>query len=238
LKGSRDSQDKEITMEAQNAGNSCAQIDSTVELALLGDRELLGRLFSRYINQLYRIAFRVLGTREDAEDAVQDGLLAATQNLKSFEGRAQFSTWLTRVVVNAALMRRRKLHGRISASLDQEGPDDRGPSWAAKIADPRPDPESAYAREEELTMVRQWLDKLPALYRSALWLRDVEGMTTQEAAQALRVSEGTLKSRLHRARVEFFRRVHEAPPAGVRISRTACKTLAMRKAMDREEHVG
>jgi RNA polymerase sigma-70 factor, ECF subfamily len=215
-------------MQVQSADKVGARMDSTLECALSGNQEVLGQILSRYTGQLYRTAFRVLGSREEAEDAVQDALLSAVQNLTSFEGRSKLSTWLTRVVVNAALMRRRKLRPCISASIDQESPDGRGLSLASRIADPRPDPEEAYAQQEQATMVRQWLEALPASYRSALWLRDVEGMTTQEAADELRVSEGTLKSRLHRARSEFSRRVHGTATARFRMRRTGCRGLEKR----------
>jgi RNA polymerase sigma-70 factor, ECF subfamily len=111
------------------------------------------------------------------------------------------------------LMRRRRMRGYTTFSLDQQAPDGRGLPLAAKIADPRRDPEQSYSREEQLRIVDQCLTMLPASHRSALWLRDIEGMTTEEAAEALQVSEGTLKSRLHRARVQLSRRVHEAVAA-------------------------
>lgn len=210
--------DKEITVEVQYADKAKVQIELTPEVALSGDQEALGQLFSRCGRQLYGTAFRVLRSREDAEDAVQDGLLAATRTLRSFEGRSKFSTWLTRVVVNAALMRRRKIRGYAITSIDEQSREEQGFSLAAKIADSRPDPEQAYAQEEQLRMVKQCLETLPPSYRSALWLRDIEGMSTQEAAEMLRISEGTLKSRLHRARLEFSRRVHECMRARIRVS--------------------
>jgi RNA polymerase sigma-70 factor, ECF subfamily len=99
---------------------------------------------------------------------------------------------VARIIPNAALMRRRKLRGRGTASIGQENQDESGVSLAAKVADRRPDPEKAYAREERFRMVKQWLGTLPASQRAALWFRDIEGMTTQEAADAaLHVSEGT-----------------------------------------------
>ncbi|HTV54456.1 MAG TPA: sigma-70 family RNA polymerase sigma factor [Terriglobia bacterium] len=182
------------------------------------DHEMLGRQLTSYTAQLYRIAFRVLRSHEEAEDAVQDGLLSAIKNLKSFQGRSQFSTWLTRVVLNAALMRLRSVRARPVSSIDKEVAGESGLPLAAQIADPRADPEQMYAREEQLQMVKQTLAHLPASYRTALWLRDVEGMTTIEAAEALRVSEATLKSRLHRARVAVARSLHRAPRRRNRVS--------------------
>src|SRR3981081_4966188 len=77
-----------------------------------GDHQAVETLFRRYHRPLFQTALRVMGNNEDAEDALQDGLLSAYRNLKRFEGRSQFSTWLTRIVINAALMRRRRAEGR------------------------------------------------------------------------------------------------------------------------------
>ena len=215
-------------MEIRTADDASARVELRVRLAPGGDQEVLGQLFSRYARQLYRTAFRVLGSRDDAEDAVQDGLLSAVRNLGSFEGRSQFSTWLTRVVVNAALMRRRKLRGFMTTSIDQQSRDESGLSLASNIADSRPDPEQTYAREERFEMLKRTLEALPESYRSALWLRDIEGMTTQEAAAALRVTEGTLKSRLHRARLEVAKRIQGFPGAHIRrFSEAVAEGVAM-----------
>jgi RNA polymerase sigma-70 factor, ECF subfamily len=195
-------------MEVQYAGGASAEL--TPELEFSCNREVLGEVFSRHKHRLYWTAFRVLGSREDAEDAMQDGLLAATRNWKSFEGRAQFSTWLTRIIVNAALDRRRRLRKHVPASIDQQTPDEVEISLAATITDPRPNPEEAYARDERLTMLKQRLEKLLVSQRSALRLRDIEGMTIQEAAEALHVSEGTLKSRLYRGRLQLSRPFRQA----------------------------
>ncbi len=85
-------------------------------------------LFRRYQRQLFQTALRVLGNAEDAEDALQDGLLSAHRNLKRFEGRSQFSTWLTRIVINAALMKRRSAKARPAVSLDETQHEDELPA--------------------------------------------------------------------------------------------------------------
>src|SRR2546423_10663987 len=84
-----------------------------------GDQQAVEALFRRYQRPLFQTALRVLGNTEDAEDALQDGLLSAYRNLKRFEGRSQFSTWLTRIVINAALMRRRSADARPAGFLDE-----------------------------------------------------------------------------------------------------------------------
>ena len=108
------------------------------------NREALENLFSRYRSRLYKTALRVLRNPEDAEDALQDGLLSAYRKLDTFEGRSQFSTWLTRIVVNAAAMQMRRRRPEVVNSIDdQPGPGQR--PWAHLIPDQRPNPEEICA---------------------------------------------------------------------------------------------
>jgi RNA polymerase sigma-70 factor, ECF subfamily len=174
--------------------------DALVRSGLGGDREALDTLFARYTRPLYQTALRLLGNPEDAEDALQDGMLSAVRNLERFEGRSKFSTWLTRIVINAALMRLRSQRARPAVSLDQEDPEQRELTLAGRLPDPAPGPEETCAHEEQLEILQHSLKALPPPLRSAVWLRDVEGLSTAEAARALGLSEGTLKSQLHRAR--------------------------------------
>ncbi len=171
-----------------------------------GDTEALDTLFARHKRQLYQTALRVLGNPEDAEDAVQDGLLSAYRNLKRFEGRSQFSTWLTRIVINAALMRRRSQKARPAVSLDEPPREDELPA-AERYADEGPTPEQVYEQRELRAMIRQNLDDLSPLLRTAFLLREVEGYSTGEAAKKLGVTENTLKARLWRARHQLAERL-------------------------------
>lgn len=185
------------------------QRDRRFRLALNGDQEALGGLFVPYMRPLYQVALRLLRSPEDAEDALQDGLLAALQHLGDFRGRSKFSTWLTRIVVNAALMRLRKSRSKTMTSIDQELDRDDKP-LAGRIADPGPSPEEVYEQKEQFRILEQRWQGLPAAYRSALWLRDVQGMGTSEAAEVLGLPEGTLKARLHRGRLRIITEVRRA----------------------------
>lgn len=171
-----------------------------VRLALTGDRDALGRLFASYMPQLYSAALRVLHRPQDAEDAVQDGLLSAVRHFREFEGRSQVSTWLTRIVTNAALMRLRRGRAQRTTSIDEKA-DGQATCLAVTIADPKPGPEQIYARLERLQILEHAQQGLSAPHRAALWLHNVQGMSTREAAEFLAVPEGTLKSQLHRARL-------------------------------------
>ena len=107
--------------------------DQLIRAGQKGDSQAVEALFRRYHRPLFQTALRVLGNAEDAEDALQDGLLSAYRNLNRFEGRSQFSTWLTRIVINAALMRRRSAKARPAVSLD-EPPRASGPKACVMVA--------------------------------------------------------------------------------------------------------
>ena len=171
-----------------------------------GDHQAVETLFRRYERPLFQTALRVLGNTEDAEDALQDGLLSAYRNLKRFEGRSQFSTWLTRIVINAALMRRRSARARPAVSLDEPPRENELPA-AERFADDGLTPEQVFANTEIREMLSENLDQLSPLLRTAFVLREVQGYSTGEAAKKLGVTENTLKARLWRARHQLAERL-------------------------------
>jgi len=171
-----------------------------------GDSQAVEALFRRYQRPLFQTALRVLGNAEDAEDALQDGFLSAYRNLKRFEGRSQFSTWLTRIVINAALMRRRSAKARPAVSLDETPREDELPA-AERFADDGPNPEQVFENTEIREMINENLDELSPLLRTAFVLREVQGFSTGEAAKKLGVTENTLKARLWRARHQLAERL-------------------------------
>src|ERR1051325_6407952 len=142
-----------------------------------GDHQAVEALFRRYQRPLFQTALRVLGNAEDAEDALQDGFLSAYRNLKRFEGRSQFSTWLTRIVINAALMRRRSAKARPAVSLDEPPREDELPA-AERFADDGLTPEQVMANTEIREMLSENLDQLSPLLRTAFVLREVQGYST------------------------------------------------------------
>ena len=177
-----------------------------IERGLNGDAHALNTLFARNNRALYQTALRVLGNPEDAEEALQEGLLSAYRNLRRFERRSQFSTWLTRIVINAALMRRRSKLARPAVSLDDLSSESETP-LAERFADEGPDPEQLYAGTELRERVDKKLGEISPLLRTAFWLREIEGLSAEEAAQILGVSRNTLKARLWRARQELAARL-------------------------------
>src|SRR5713101_6748985 len=122
--------------------------EHSVRMATEGDHAALESIFSQHRDRLYQTALRLCGNPEDAEDALQEGLLSAFRHLRHFQGRSQFSTWLTRIVINAALMRIRQRGNRVMISLDREDSDQSDYDPVPALRDEAPDPEAAYAEKE------------------------------------------------------------------------------------------
>jgi RNA polymerase sigma-70 factor, ECF subfamily len=152
---------------------------------------------------LYRSAYRFLGNAADAEDAVQDALLLAYKHLGQFRGQSQMSTWLTAIVCNCARMQLRRRPRQIHISLDERIGDEQEYSLLERLADRGPSPEDE-CRDSELNQrLRELSTQLSPSLRKAFQLRDLDGLTTSEAANILGISEGTLKAQLSRARVKL-----------------------------------
>jgi RNA polymerase sigma-70 factor, ECF subfamily len=177
--------------------------------ATRGDTEAQETLFERYRSRLYRQALRLLHSREDAEDAVQDALLSAYRDIRSFEGRSLFSTWLTRIVVNAALVKMRRQRARPELFLQDASPEERV-SMDAKFVDSRPDPEQAYANVETRLRVESALEDLSPSLRFAFRLRELQDLSNAEAAQVAGIELGAFKSRICRAKTQLAERFSPA----------------------------
>jgi len=174
--------------------------EDLVRKALAGDSKALDSLFARDNRALYQTALRLLGNAEDAEDALQEGLLAAYRNLPRFQGRSKFSTWLTRIVINAALMRRRSQKSRPAVSLDEWLTSEETAAPRDLLADAGPNPEQIYAKREIAGLIEEGLRSLSPVLRKAFRMRELEGLSAEETAAALGVSRNALKARLWRAR--------------------------------------
>jgi RNA polymerase sigma-70 factor (ECF subfamily) len=158
---------------------------------LAGDAALFEILMRRYNQRIYRAVVAVLGSDEEAEDVMQEAYLRAYEHLHQFAGRAQFSTWLTRIAVNAAIARRR------SSRRIWQGEDE---TMIAMVETDSPDPEEQTLTSELRAVLERELGRLQTDYRTVLMMRDIEGLSTAETAAALDISEDLVKTRLHRAR--------------------------------------
>lgn len=157
---------------------------------------------SRYSPALYRVALRQLRNHEDAEDAVQDALLSAFIHISQFEGRSHISTWLHRIVVNSARMHLRRQHGHTVLSLDQTD-ENENQAFENQLVDSEPNPERVCEQSEIRGIIQQVLELLSPRLRDALQLRDLDSLSTQEAAQVLGITKGALKCRVQRARAKL-----------------------------------
>ncbi len=166
-----------------------------------GDADGFETCVRLYCGRLLVVARRILGNEEDARDALQDGFLSAFKEIGRFEARSSLATWLHRIVVNAALirLRRRQRHPErsIETLLPHFGDDEHqlDPPTPWKAAS-----EPSLQQQESCDLVRLGIDQLPECYRTVLLLRDIEGLDTEETARLLCVSQGVVKTRLHRAR--------------------------------------
>lgn len=177
-----------------------------IQQALGGDSDAMSKLFSGRA-RLYRSALAVLRNKEDAEDALQDAMLSAYARLKSFEGRARFSTCLTRIVFNAALMKLRRTRAHPQVSLD-EITDESAEASIPQVVDTRPDPEQVFRQIETSDAVHKAMSQLSPVLRSALHLRDMQRFSVKEAAKLEGVSTGVIKARSLRARRQLFLNVN------------------------------
>ena len=167
-----------------------------------GDEEAFEELVRRCGARLLSTARRFLPREEDARDAVQDAFLSAFRSIGRFRGGSSLSTWLHRIVVNATLMKLRGASRRPETPIEDYLPrfDETG-HHAAPVADWAVSPETAMLSRQTRERVRAAIDILPASYRAVLILRDIEELSTEEAAEVLSITRTAVKVRLHRARL-------------------------------------
>ncbi|MGE5725539.1 MAG: sigma-70 family RNA polymerase sigma factor [Acidobacteriota bacterium] len=180
---------------------------SLVQAAKKGDVGAFGELVKRYDRNVFRIALHITQNREDAEDVVQDAFLKAYENLEQFQGQSKFYTWLVRIAVNEALMKLRRRRPERMVSLDQEVQTEED-SMPREVADWSPNPEQLYNQSELRDILGKTIQGLPPSFRTVFVLRDVEGLSTEETAQALELSVPAVKSRLLRARLQLRERLN------------------------------
>lgn len=204
-------------------GRSAADGEATlVSQAQAGDADAFSTLVCGHLQTLYRLALRITRNREDAEDVVQDAILKAHANLSGFQQRARFSTWITRIAINEALMtlRRHKRMKRVplEVPVPSEESDDR--SWELPLD--QEDPEALYARMQVREKLLQAARSLSPAHQAVFVLAYMRGCTNQETADRLGLSVATVKSRLHRARKQVCAKLD---PACTERSERGCEVL-------------
>src|SRR5215813_4858483 len=178
---------------------------SLLASARAGDAAAFASLVMPHRDTILRLTQRILRNREDAEDAVQTALLYALRHLDSFEGRSRFSSWLTRIALNAAFMRLRLSRRRTETSLDEMV--ERDTAAGFQVVEARPNPEQECSVQEARVLLAKALDRLGPLYGEVLHMFHVQELSAKETARILGVPEGTVKARLHRARSRLSRHV-------------------------------
>jgi RNA polymerase sigma-70 factor (ECF subfamily) len=188
-----------------------------------GDIAAFEQLVKRYDRKLLRIAQSVTHNREDSQDAVQEAFCKAFQNLGQFREDSKFSTWLIRITLNQSLMKLRKQRTIKEVSLDEDvQSEDKLPT---EVTDWSPNPEQLYSGSELREILSKALKELQPALRAAFVLRDIEGLSTDQTAEVLNVSQSAVKARLLRARLRLRERLTmyfispEAVPLGRRTGR-------------------
>jgi RNA polymerase sigma-70 factor, ECF subfamily len=167
--------------------------------SLKGHQEAFGELVRHYQDRLYNLAYRMVDNTEDAQDIVQDAFLSAYQSLGKFKGRSQFFTWLYRIAVNTAISHKRKRRAVLASRADRLETAAFEPADESEYSRP----EHELERTERETRVQDALNRLSPEHRAVLILKDMEGQHYEIMAQVLGVPIGTVRSRLHRARMEL-----------------------------------
>jgi RNA polymerase sigma-70 factor (ECF subfamily) len=180
--------------------------DTLLEQLKNGDERAVAELAETYSSKIYQLAFRYLRNKEDAEEVTQDVLFKVYRNVGAFRGDAALSSWIYRITFNAAMSRLRT--ARYQRAQDEERQSAANADGEQPALQSRPDAADWSDMADERVLRSQLRKRvfrailaLPAIYRAPVMLRDIQGMSTEEASAMLRVKDQTLKSRLHRGRL-------------------------------------
>jgi RNA polymerase sigma-70 factor (ECF subfamily) len=173
-----------------------------VSEAKAGNYAAFEELVNRYEKKIYRLGMNITGNREDAEDVLQDAFLKAFEHLPDFREDSRFYTWITRIAVNEALMKLRKRKSSKEVGME-DSEDENGDVQVREFADWKPNPEQQFAQTELEQILQTAVGTLSPGFRTVFYLRDVEGLSTEETAEMLDLSVGAVKARLFRARLRL-----------------------------------
>ncbi len=168
-----------------------------------GDKEAFYHLVQPCERGVFTAAMSILNNAQDAEEVAQEAVLKAFTALPRFRGESKFSTWLIQITINEARLKLRKDRRHLYESLDEHQTDGEGEYFPKDFADWREIPSEQLQRTELRNALKRALDSLPSKYREVLILRDVQHLSIQETAQVLGIREGSVKTRLLRARLQM-----------------------------------
>lgn len=166
-----------------------------------GERELFHELIRPYERMAYLTVFSIVKNEAEAEDGAQEAVISAYRHLATFRAESKFSTWLTTIAINEGRKRLRKAKGAAENSIGEELEEKEGDYTPAALTDWREIPLEALERKELRAALRSAVAELPDIYRQVFALRDLEELNIEETAEALGISPGVVKVRLHRARI-------------------------------------
>ncbi|OGP58915.1 MAG: hypothetical protein A2V67_20740 [Deltaproteobacteria bacterium RBG_13_61_14] len=172
---------------------------------LKGNQSSFNRLVLKYQNKIFNLCYRMLGDQAEAEDVAQDVFVTLFRSVKTFRGDSLFSTWVFRITVNHCKNRLKYLTRRNyfrTQSLDQPLPTEEG-EVTPDVEDDGETPEEILVTSEIQDLIQRKIGELDEEHRTAIVLRDIQGLSYQEIADILHLKEGTVKSRIHRARLEL-----------------------------------
>ena len=202
-----------------------AQEEDTVLIAAKrGDSAAFEILCKQYASTVFHIARRMTRSKEDAEDVMQESFQSAFIHLKSFKGGSRFSTWLSRIAINAALMKLRKKRRLREVSRD-EAAETEEPSFPLDLEDRDPDPEQRYAHKERQRILSQAMNELRPGLRKAIELRELGERSTEETAQIMGISASAVKARVFHGRKILRERLQYHVGAAWRPGRDTSRTI-------------
>ena len=178
--------------------------EQLITAAKSGRRAPFGELCERHMKQVLRVAHRIVRNREDAEDAAQECFLNAFVHVKDFDGRSQFATWLTRIAINAALMKLRKNRGAREVPIDEPNPSSE-PVAQREFRYHAPDPEESCSLRERERIVKSAISGLRPRTRNVVELIHLQEHSIRETAQILGISTGAVKGRMFDAKIALHR---------------------------------
>ncbi|MCA1676084.1 MAG: sigma-70 family RNA polymerase sigma factor [Actinobacteria bacterium] len=184
------------------ASPASAEERRLVERAQGGDRSAFEELVRRHADRLYAVVLRFVADPEEAEEVTQEAFIRAWRSIGRFEGRSQFFTWLYRIGINEAKRRAERRPAAGTVTSLEDSPIDDAPDWSNA-------PELRAEQSDLRRVLEAAVRALPVEYRAPLILRDIEGLSTEEAAAMMDLREAAFKSRLHRARLAVRRAIDE-----------------------------
>ena len=212
------------TGERVRQGMTAKEECTLLTAAKRGDSAAFEILCKRAANTLFHVALRIMRNTEDAEDVVQESFQLAFVHLQSFNGNSRFSTWLSRIAINAALMKLRKKHGLRDVSLD-ESPETEEPSARMEAEDQGPNPEQLYAQQEQQRILSEAMNELTPGMRKAIELRELGEQSTEETARIMGISVGAVKARVFHGRRKLRERLNHSIGSAWASGKDASRTI-------------